>query len=201
MDVRRFGAQYRSPSYTLARAPRTTRPTTTSSTRARSGWPAGRCACRRRTRGTSSTARAFGEKSGWERVNYYESNAAAGDASLRPRGWAGELWSPAIEAEHAACREAVALFDESSFAKIEVAGPGAAALLEWLCDNEVARDVGRITYTQMLNARGGIECDLTVTRLDDELFQVVTGTAFGRHDLAWMRAARAARRRRCASAT
>src|SRR3954454_24640773 len=96
-------------------------------------------------------------------------------------------WSPAIEAEHRATRERAGLFDESSFAKMEVSGPGAAAFLESLCDNHVARDVGRITYTQMLNARGGIECDFTVTRLADEAFQIVTGTAFGQHDLAWIR--------------
>jgi 4-methylaminobutanoate oxidase (formaldehyde-forming) len=130
---------------------------------------------------------AFGEKSGWERVNWYESNAAAGDEGLRPRGWAGRNWSPAIGAEHAACREAAALFDESSFSKLEIAGPGAAALLERLCDNQVARDVGRITYTQMLNSRGGIECDFTVARLADERFSIVTGTAFGNHDREWVR--------------
>ena len=65
---------------------------------------------------------AFGEKSGWERVNWYESNAAAGDESLRPRGWAGQHWSPAIGAEHLATREAVAIFDETSFAKMEIEG-------------------------------------------------------------------------------
>jgi 4-methylaminobutanoate oxidase (formaldehyde-forming) len=129
----------------------------------------------------------FGEKSGWERANWFEPNAARGEESLRPRGWAGRHWSPAIGAEHRACREAAALFDESSFAKIEVDGPGAAGLLEHLCDNRVARDVGAITYTQMLNPKGGIECDFTVTRLAEERFRVVTGTAFGRHDLAWIR--------------
>ena len=130
---------------------------------------------------------AFGEKSGWERANWFEPNAERGDESLRPRGWAGRLWSPAIGAEHRACREAAALFDETSFAKIEVAGAGAAEFLERLCDNRVARDVGAVTYTQMLNARGGIECDFTVTRLADDRFRIVTGTAFGRHDLAWIR--------------
>ncbi|MEP6954281.1 MAG: glycine cleavage T C-terminal barrel domain-containing protein, partial [Solirubrobacteraceae bacterium] len=186
MDVRRFGAHYRSPAYTLKRTREVYetyydieypgherlagRPLRTSSAYP---WHAAHGA-------------SFGEKSGWERVNYYEANAAAGDESLRPRGWAGMHWSPAIGAEHAACREAAALFDESSFAKLEIAGPGAAALLERLCDNRVARDVGQITYTQMLNARGGIECDFTVTRVEDELFQVVTGTAFGRHDRAWI---------------
>ena len=130
---------------------------------------------------------AFGEKSGWERANWFEPNAANGDDGLRPRGWAGRHWSPAIGAEHRACRETAALFDESSFAKIEISGEGAAELLERLCDNRVARDVGAITYTQMLNAKGGIECDFTVTRLADERFRIVTGTAFGRHDLAWIR--------------
>jgi glycine cleavage system T protein len=130
---------------------------------------------------------AFGEKAGWERANWFESNAAGGDESLRPRGWAGEVWSPAIGAEHRACREAAALFDETSFAKIEVAGPGAAAFLERLCANRVAREVGAVTYTQMLNRRGGIECDFTITRLTDDRFRIVTGTAFGRHDLAWIR--------------
>src|SRR5439155_6602088 len=93
----------------------------------------------------------------------------------------------AIGAEHGACRTTAALFDETSFAKIEVAGEGAAAFLERLCDNRVARDVGAITYTQMLNPRGGIECDFTVTRLADDRFRIVTGTAFGQHDLAWIR--------------
>jgi glycine cleavage system aminomethyltransferase T/glycine/D-amino acid oxidase-like deaminating enzyme len=187
MDVRRFGAHYRSPGYTLKRTrevyetyydikypghERTAgRPLRLSSAY---GW--------HRDHGA-----AFGEKSGWERVNWYEANAPAGDEGLRPRGWAGQLWSPAIGAEHAACRERAALFDESSFAKIEVAGPGAADYLEWLCDNRVARGVGQITYTQMLNARGGIECDFTVTRVEDELFSIVTGTAFGNHDLSWIR--------------
>jgi len=188
MDVRRFGPHYRSPSYTLARVKenyetyydikypgherQAGRPLRVSGVY---GWHAARGA-------------AFGEKSGWERVNWYESNTAAGDESLRPRGWAGMHWSPAIGAEARACREAVALFDESSFAKIEVAGPGAAALLERLCDNRVARGVGKVTYTQMLNRRGGIECDFTVTRVAADVFGIVTGTAFGRHDLAWIRA-------------
>ena len=67
-------------------------------------------------------------------------------------------------------------------------GPGAADFLELLCDNRVARDVGVVTYTQMLNPRGGIECDFTVTRLAEDRFRIVTGTAFGQHDSAWIRA-------------
>ena len=80
-----------------------------------------------------------------------------------------------------------AIFDESSFAKLDVSGEGAADFLERLCANRVARDVGRVTYTQMLNARGGIECDFTVTRLAEDRFRIVTGTAFGQHDPAWIR--------------
>jgi glycine cleavage system aminomethyltransferase T/glycine/D-amino acid oxidase-like deaminating enzyme len=187
MDIRRFGPHFRSPDYTLKRTRevyetyydirypgherQAGRPLRTSS-----AYPA-----------HVENGAAFGEKSGWERVNWYESNAASGDESLRPRGWAGMHWSPAIGAEHRATRERAGLFDESSFAKLEIAGPGAAAFLEELCDNTVAREVGAITYTQMLNHRGGIECDFTVTRVEEELFSIVTGTAFGNHDLSWIR--------------
>jgi 4-methylaminobutanoate oxidase (formaldehyde-forming) len=187
MDIRRFGPHFRSPRYTLKRTKevyetyydirypgherQAGRPLRTSSAYP---WHTGHGA-------------AFGEKSGWERVNWYEANAAAGDEALRPRGWAGMHWSPAIGAEHLATRERAGLFDESSFAKLEIAGPGAAEFLEGLCDNRVARDVGAITYTQMLNSRGGIECDFTVTRVEEELFSIVTGTAFGNHDLSWIR--------------
>ncbi|HEY1421260.1 MAG TPA: FAD-dependent oxidoreductase [Candidatus Dormibacteraeota bacterium] len=130
---------------------------------------------------------AFGEKSGWERVNWFEPNGSRGDRSLRPHGWAGRLWSPAIGVEHEACREAAAVFDFTSFAKIEVRGRRAAEFLESLTDNRVARGVGDVTYTQMLNEGGGIECDFTVTRLADDRFRIVTGTAFGQHDLSWVR--------------
>ena len=101
----------------------------------------------------------FGEKAGWERPNWFESNAAAGDERRRPRGWAGRHWSPAIEAEHVGTRERAGLFDETSFSKFEVMGPGALALLQRLCDNDVEKSVGTVTYTSMLNRRGGIECD------------------------------------------
>jgi 4-methylaminobutanoate oxidase (formaldehyde-forming) len=187
MDSRRFGRHYESREYTLARTVEiystyydvkypghereAGRPLRTSPTYAR----------------TQELGAVFGEKSGWERVNWFEPNAARGDESLRPRGWAGRLWSPAIGAEHVACRTTAALFDETSFAKIEIAGEDAPEFLEYLCDNRVARDVGAITYTQMLNQRGGVECDFTVTRLAEDRFRIVTGTAFGRHDLAWIR--------------
>ena len=162
MDVRRFGAHYRSPAYTVKRTREVYE------TYYDIKYPNHERSAGRPLRVSPvydwhrEHGAVFGEKSGWERVNWYAANEAAGDESLRPRGWAGMHWSPAIGAEHTACREAAALFDETSFAKIEVSGPGAAELLERLCDNRVAREVGRITYTQMLNRRGGIECDFTV---------------------------------------
>jgi glycine cleavage system aminomethyltransferase T/glycine/D-amino acid oxidase-like deaminating enzyme len=186
MDIRRFGAHHRSPAYTLARV-RETYETYYDIRYPHHERSAGRPL---RLSPASPWHRendaAFGEKSGWERVNWYESNGSTDD-SLRPRGWAGRHWSPAIGAEHRACREVAALFDESSFSKLEVAGPGAAELLERLCANQVAREVGRVTYTQMLNRRGGIECDLTVSRLAEDRFGIVTGTAFGNHDREWIR--------------
>jgi 4-methylaminobutanoate oxidase (formaldehyde-forming) len=128
----------------------------------------------------------LGEKAGWERPNWFEPNAAGGSEARRPRGFAGRIWSPAIEAEHRATRERVALFDESSFAKLDVIGPGALGLLQRLTANDVDRPVGAVTYTSMLNARGGIECDFTVTRLAADRFRIVTGSAFGTHDRGWI---------------
>jgi glycine cleavage system T protein len=188
MDSRRFGAAYASQAYTLART------LEIYSTYYDVKYPGHEREAGRPLRLSPTYERlhelgaVFGEKSGWERANWFEPNAGRGAESLRPRGWAGRLWSPAIGAEHRACREAAALFDETSFAKLDVVGPGAAGFLEGLCDNRVARDVGAVTYTQMLNQRGGIECDFTVTRLADERFRIVTGTAFGQHDSAWIRA-------------
>jgi glycine cleavage system aminomethyltransferase T/glycine/D-amino acid oxidase-like deaminating enzyme len=187
MDIRRFGAAYRSPSYTHKRIRETYE------TYYDIRYPNHERSAGRPLRVSAANlwhrehGAAFGEKSGWERVNWYEPHAVDGDEELRPHGWAGRNWSPAIGAEHRACRERVAIFDESSFAKLEIEGPGAADFLEGLCDNRVARGVGRITYTQMLNRRGGIECDFTVSRLGEERFGIVTGTAFGNHDLGWMR--------------
>jgi glycine cleavage system T protein len=187
MDSRRFGAAYRSRDYTVARTREiyeTYYDVKYPGHERQAGRPLRVSPAYPRLRELGA---AFGEKSGWERANWFEPNAAAGDEGLRPRGWAGKLWSPAIGAEHRACREHAALFDESSFAKIEVRGDGAGAFLESLCDNRVARDVGTITYTQMLNPRGGVECDFTVTRVAEDRFRIVTGTAFGQHDLSWIR--------------
>ena len=165
MDSRRFGLAYRSREYTLARTKEIYE------TYYDVKYPGHERTAGRPLRVSPAYPRlrelgaVFGEKSGWERANWFEPNVPSGDEALRPRGWAGKLWSPAVGAEHRACRETAAIFDESSFAKILVSGEGAAVLLERLCANRVARDVGQVTYTQMLNPRGGIECDFTVTRL------------------------------------
>ncbi|MFG2072840.1 GcvT family protein [Nonomuraea maritima] len=186
MDIRRFDRHYRSPSYTVKRA------VENYETYYDIRYPGHERSAGRPLRVSPAYSwhvahgAVFGEKAGWERVNHYTA-ADPGDTGERPRGWAGRSWSPAIGAEHRATRTTAGLFDESSFAKIEVTGPGAAALLEWVCDNRVAREIGAVTYTQALNRRGGIECDFTVTRRAQDEFLVVTGTAFGTHDLGWLR--------------
>lgn len=134
----------------------------------------------------------FREKSGWQRVDYFESNASLGDPTKRPQGPTSAAWSPAIEAEHHATRERVGLFDLSSFGKIEVSGPGASPLLEWVCSNRVTRGTGKVTYTQMLNDAGGVVSDVTVSQVADSEFLVVTGTSSLPHDLEWLSSRRAA---------
>jgi 4-methylaminobutanoate oxidase (formaldehyde-forming) len=187
MDIRRFGAAYRSRAYTLAR---TTEVYATyydihyPNEERRAGRPLRTSPCYGRLRELGA---AFGEKAGWERANWLASNEDAALERFRPRGWAGEHWSTAIAAEALATRRSAALFDETSFAKIEVSGAGACDLLQRLCANDIDRPVGSVVYTQLLNRRGGIECDLTVTRLTGDRFLLVTGTAFGNHDVAWIR--------------
>jgi 4-methylaminobutanoate oxidase (formaldehyde-forming) len=84
-------------------------------------------------------------------------------------------------------RTTAGLFDETSFNKFEVRGPGALAFLNRVCANNIDKPIGTVVYTQCLNPRGGIECDFTVTRLDEERFFIITGTAFGQHDSSWLR--------------
>jgi 4-methylaminobutanoate oxidase (formaldehyde-forming) len=186
MDSRRFGPQYRSREFAL------TRTYEVYATYYDVKYPGHERQAGRPLRLSPAYGRlvelgaVFGEKGGWERVNWFESNEKDGDEKLRPSGWAGRLWSPAIGAEHRACREQAALFDETSFSKLEVGGPDAAQFLERLCANRVAKAVGSLTYTQLLNPRGGVECDLTVARLEENRFRIVTGTAFGNHDRSWI---------------
>ena len=133
----------------------------------------------------------FFENAGWERPQWYEANAGLLDAldvtGASRSGWAAREWSPTVAAEHAATRERVAMFDMTPFAKFELAGPGALAALQRLAANQMNKPVGAIAYTSMLTPQGGIKCDLTVTRLGEERFMIVTGGAMGLHDLDWIR--------------
>ena len=126
----------------------------------------------------------FGSKLGWERPNWFApTGAVAHDIySMGRQNWFGPVGD-----EHRLVREKAGLFDQSSFAKYEVSGKDAAAALNWIAANNIDKPAGRLTYTQMLNSRGGIECDLTVSRLADDRFYIVTGTGFRTHDLAWIR--------------
>ncbi len=131
----------------------------------------------------------FGEKNGWERVNYFEPGKPGrrAGADQRAWGWGHPAFFDLVGEEHRAVRERVALFDMASFGKIEVRGPGALALLQQLCDNNVDKPVGGVIYTQFLNPRGGIESDVTVARLAEDVFRVVTGSNFVASDLGWIR--------------
>lgn len=125
----------------------------------------------------------YGSKFGFERPNWFAPQGHSGDDTPtfgRPASF------PYVAAECKAIREQVALIDQSSFSKIEVRGSGAFDLLQYLAANNLRKPLGRLTYTQLCNARGGIECDLTISRFADDLFYLTTGTAFGTHDKDWI---------------
>ena len=125
----------------------------------------------------------FGEKLGWERPNWF---AGPADEPRDIYSMHRPNWFEAVGREHRACREAAALFDQTSFAKFMLTGRDAEAALAWICAGDTSRPPGTLTYTQMLNARGGIECDLTVARLAEDAYYIVTGTGFATHDFAWI---------------
>jgi glycine cleavage system T protein len=130
----------------------------------------------------------FGEKFGWERVNYFEPGKPwrRAGADQRVWGWKRLPYFERVGHEHQATRERVALFDLTSFGKIEVSGPGAVKLLQRLADSDIDKPVGSATYTQFLNTNGGVEADLTITRLGQDCFWVITGSAFIANDLGWI---------------
>jgi 4-methylaminobutanoate oxidase (formaldehyde-forming) len=127
---------------------------------------------------------AFGVAAGWERANWF---ATPGMKREYAYTYGRQNWFACAAAEHGAVREGVGLFDQSSLAKLLLQGPDAAAVLQRLCANDVGVTPGRIVYTQMLNRRGGIECDLTVTRLAEDAYLVVTIAAAATHDADWIR--------------
>ncbi|WP_370268186.1 FAD-dependent oxidoreductase [Nioella sp.] len=126
----------------------------------------------------------FGEVAGWERANWF---AFDGQEREYRYDWKGQNWFANHAAEHLAVREGVGLFDMTSFGKIRVEGRDALAFLQRLCAGDMDVEPGRIVYTQMLNNRGGIECDLTVTRMSDTAFFLVVPGATLQRDLAWLR--------------
>ncbi|MCM2398232.1 FAD-dependent oxidoreductase [Rhizobium sp. S95] len=125
----------------------------------------------------------FGSKLGWERPNWF---APPGTEGRDVYSMGRQNWFDAVGVEHAHVREAVGIFDQSSFAKYEVSGPDALKVLDHICANDVTKPVGRLTYTQLLNTRGGIEADLTVARFGEDRFYIVTGTGFRTHDFGWI---------------
>ena len=125
----------------------------------------------------------FGSKLGWERPNWF---APAGTEGRDVYSMGRQNWFDAVGQEHHHVREAVGIFDQSSFAKYEMSGPDAATVLDLICANDVTKPVGRLSYTQLLNTRGGIEADLTVARIAEDKFYIVTGTGFRTHDFGWI---------------
>ena len=125
----------------------------------------------------------FGSKLGWERPNWF---AAEGTEPADIYSMGRQNWFHHVGAEHKAVREGAGLFDQSSFAKFEIKGPDAEAALNYICANKIPQQIGRLVYTQLLNTRGGIECDLTIAKLGEDHFYIVTGTGFRTHDFHWI---------------
>ncbi|MDP6290302.1 MAG: FAD-dependent oxidoreductase [Arenicellales bacterium] len=126
----------------------------------------------------------FGEANGWERPNWY---AAEGETPHYEYSWGRQNWFDPNAAEHLGVRERVGLFDQSSFAKFLVQGRRALTLLNRLSTAEIDVEPGRLVYTQWLNERGGVEADLTITRVGEESFLVVTGVTTQQKDFHWLR--------------
>jgi glycine cleavage system T protein len=126
----------------------------------------------------------FGVVSGWERANWF---ARPGMEAAYRYSYGRQNWFPCAADEHRAVREAVGVFDQSSFAKFRLEGAEAVSVLQRLCANDVDVPAGRIVYTQMLNRRGGIEADLTVTRIAEDAYVIVTAAAAATHDADWIR--------------
>jgi 4-methylaminobutanoate oxidase (formaldehyde-forming) len=127
----------------------------------------------------------FGEKLGWERPNWF-ADLAAGEAPVDRYSYQRPGWFDAVGREHRAARSAAVLIDQTSFAKFTLKGPDAAKVLNGIAAGNVEGPVGRLTYTQMLNRKGGIEADVTIARVAQDEFYIVTGTGFATHDFDWI---------------
>ncbi len=127
----------------------------------------------------------FGSRGGWERPNWF---APAGVEPIDEPSFTKPNWFDAVGEECKAVRTGVALVDQTSFAKFEISGPGALAAVQWLSVADMDKAINTVTYTQLCNEQGGIECDLTMVRTAPDAWYVVTGAAFGAHDMGWIRA-------------
>lgn len=183
VDIRRFGAVHRSTDWVRARTIEAYGKHYTIA------WPSEEMRSARPTRRSPLYAHlkvagaCFGEKLGWERPNWF---AAAGEDPVDRYSYQRPGWWDAVKREHLAARQAAILIDQSSFAKFTLQGPDAAKALGWIASGNVDRPVGSLTYTQMLNDRGGIEADVTVARVAQDEFYIVTGTGFATHDFNWI---------------
>ena len=128
----------------------------------------------------------FGEKLGWERPNWF-ADASSGELPNDVYSFAKPGWFDAVAREHYAARHAAVLIDQSSFAKFILKGPDALVALEWLAANDVSKPVGSLVYSQLLDDKGGIQADVTIARLADDEFYIVTGTGFATRDFDWIR--------------
>ncbi len=186
LDVRRFGPNYDNLNYTVART------IETYTQYYDIHFPGEERISRRGQRLSPTYFRlrdlrcSFGEKFGWERPNWFSCYEEKAEHGHEPRGWARHSWSRAIGYEHLMTRENAGLFDETSFNKFEIRGPGALKFLNYVCANEMDVPVNTVVYTQCLNKRGGIEADVTITRLAEDRFFLITGTSFGQHDQSWL---------------
>jgi glycine cleavage system aminomethyltransferase T/glycine/D-amino acid oxidase-like deaminating enzyme len=134
----------------------------------------------------------FYEAAAWERPHWYESNAKLLDeygdrVTRREAEWESRWWSPIINAEHLAMRDRAAMFDLTAFCIFDVTGPGALEALQGIAMRQMDVARGRVVYTPILSPKGGFKSDLTIMRLGDESFRVVTGGAHGMADLKWFR--------------
>jgi 4-methylaminobutanoate oxidase (formaldehyde-forming) len=183
VDIRRFGAVQRDPRWVL------TRTLEAYAHHYAMAWPHEESVSGRPVRRSPLYERlkeanaCFGAKLGWERPNWF---AAPGEEPRDLYSYGRQNWFGAVGREHRACREQAVLFDQSSFAKFLLVGRDAERALTYIAANDVAKKPGSIIYTQMLNARGGIECDLTVARLAEDAYYIVTGTGFATHDFHWI---------------
>jgi sarcosine dehydrogenase len=187
LDVRRFGAHLRDRRYVTEKARETYRYYYALRFPCDEGAWGRPCRTSPLAERLAGLGAVFGERHGWERANYFVPGQPGRRQGADERTWDRPGYFAHVAREHRAVRERVGLLDMTSFGKLDVTGPGALGFLQRLAANDVDRPVGSLVYTQLLNRRGGIEADVTVTRLGEAAFRVMTGTASAAMDLGWLR--------------